>query len=158
MNMWKHIVIWRKWVILYSAKCFLDWLGSIHRKWRCQRKDKPRYLCVNFLKRFVYFWLCWVSIAVHGLSLVQSCGRYSLVVVHGLLIAMASFVSEHRLQAHGLQQLCHTDLVAPRYVGSSWTRAQSVSPVLAGGFLSTVPPGKPLCVNLSYTQCTSNMC
>ena len=94
--MWKHIVIWRKRVILYSAKCFLDWLGSIHQKWTCQRKDKPRYLCVDFFF-VVYFWLCWVSIAVHGLSLVRSCGRYSLAVVHGLLIAVASLDSGHRL-------------------------------------------------------------
>ena len=27
----------------------------------------------------------------------------SLVAVHGLLIAVASLVAEHRLQAHGLQ-------------------------------------------------------
>ena len=33
-------------------------------------------------------------------------------------------------------------LVVPRHVGSSRTRARTVSPALAGGFLTTAPPGK----------------
>ena len=94
MNMWKHIVIQRKRVILYSAKCFLDWLGSIHWKWTCQRKDKPRYLCVDIFLLFIFGCagsplLCMDSI--------RSCERYSLAVVHGLLIVGASLVSGHRL-------------------------------------------------------------
>ena len=49
----------------------------------------------NFLKnKFIYFiyflnfWLRWVFVAARGLS---------LVVAHGLLIAVASLVVEHRL-------------------------------------------------------------
>ena len=34
-------------------------------------------------------------------------------------------------------------LVAPQNVGSSWARARTRVPALAGGFLTTVPPGKP---------------
>ena len=41
-------------------------------------------------KRFLYLWLCWVFIAVRGLSLVIACRGFPLVVVHGLLIAVAS--------------------------------------------------------------------
>ena len=37
---------------------------------------------------FMYFWLCWVFVAVRGLS---------LVVVVGLLISVAPLVAEHRL-------------------------------------------------------------
>ena len=33
-------------------------------------------------------------------------------------------------------------LVAVRHVGSPWTRDQTHVPFMAGGFLSTVPPGK----------------
>ena len=44
----------------------------------------------------LYFWLCWVFIIAQGLSLVAATGGYSLVVVHGLLIAVASLVLEHR--------------------------------------------------------------
>ena len=106
------------------------------------------------------FWLCWVFVAVRGLS---------LVVVRGLLSVVASLVEEHRLQALVLEQLRHsgsrahrlqqlqlagsraqaqelwrTGLVASRHVESSQTRARTRVPALAGGFLTTVPPGKSL--------------
>ena len=43
-------------------------------------------------------------------------------------------------RAYGLQYLWHTDLVAPRYVGSSGIKP--MSPALAGGLLAIVPSGK----------------
>ena len=48
-----------------------------------------------FLK-FIYFWLHWVFVAARACS---SCSEWGLlfVVVHGLLIAVASLVAEHRL-------------------------------------------------------------
>ena len=49
------------------------------------------FLCV-----FV-FWLHWVFIALYGLSLVAESGGPLFVVVHGLLIAVASLVAEHGL-------------------------------------------------------------
>ena len=39
---------------------------------------------------------------MHRLSKVMASGHYSLVV-HGLLVAVTSFVAEHGLQAPGLQ-------------------------------------------------------
>ena len=49
------------------------------------------------LTTFIYlFWLCWVFVAACRLSLVLESGAYSLVTIHGLLIAVASLV-EHRL-------------------------------------------------------------
>ena len=45
----------------------------------------------------MYFWLCWVFIAVHRLSLVVANRDYSLVVVCRLLIVAASVVAKHRL-------------------------------------------------------------
>ena len=92
-----------------------------------------------------------------------------LVVVHGLLIAVASLVAEHRLQECGLHQLQHVGsvVVACRLSScGSWAlecRLSSCGPqaqlllsmcdlpelgikpvsfVLAGGFFTTVPPGK----------------
>ena len=50
----------------------------------------------SILKIFIYFWLCWVFVAVHRLSLVAASKGYSVVAVHELLIAKASLV-EHRL-------------------------------------------------------------
>ena len=42
----------------------------------------------------IYFWLCWVFIAVLWLSLVAVSGAYSLAAVCQLLIAVASLVEE----------------------------------------------------------------
>ena len=67
------------------------------RKWReikilCEIK-----ISFSLKKMFIYlFRLCWVFIAVCGLSLVAGDGGYSRVVC-GLLIAVASLVVEHRL-------------------------------------------------------------
>ena len=55
----------------------------------------PFFKKIRFI--YFYFWLCWVFVAVCGLSLVAVSGGYSLVVVHGFLIEMASLVAEHRL-------------------------------------------------------------
>ena len=43
-------------------------------------------------KNIYYFLLCWVFSAAHGLSLAVGRRGYSLVAVHGLLIAMAFLV------------------------------------------------------------------
>ena len=42
--------------------------------------------CLTYL--FIYFWLLWVFVAAH---------RLSLVAVRGLLIAVVSLVAEHEL-------------------------------------------------------------
>jgi len=60
----------------------------------------PSFLSFSFLKMcsFLYFWLCWVFIAMCGLSL----------VVYRLLFAVTSFVAVV-VMAHGLGS------------GSTWT-------------------------------------
>ena len=45
----------------------------------------------------MYLWLRWVFVAMSRLSLIADSGGYSLVGVHGLLIAAASLVVEYRL-------------------------------------------------------------
>ena len=52
---------------------------------------------ILFLKKFIYFWLCWVFVAARGLSLVAARRGLPFVAVRGLLIAMASLVAEHGL-------------------------------------------------------------
>ena len=54
-------------------------------------------LYLFIFKIYSYFWLRWVFVALRGLSLVVASGGYSLVVNHGLLIAVASPVAEHGL-------------------------------------------------------------
>ena len=55
------------------------------------------YIYLYPLKIFIYFWLCWVCVAMRGLSLVIESWGCSPVVVHELLIVVASPVGEHEL-------------------------------------------------------------
>ena len=126
------------------------------------------YLCkwVFFfnINLFIYFWLCWVFAAAHRLSLVVvsrsysslRCTGFSLwwllllwitgsrrvgsVVVARGLSSCSLQAPEQRLSSCGTRtQLLHGmwDLPGPGL--------KPVSPALAGGFLTTAPPGKPLC-------------
>ena len=97
-----------------------------------------------FLNKFIYF--IYLFLAVLGLRCCarafSSCGERGplLVAVCGPLVAVASLVAEHGLQAHRRQQLWltgsgaqarqlwHTGLVAPRHAGSSRTRARTRVP------------------------------
>ena len=84
-------------------------------------------------------------------SLTVASGGYSLAVVHGLHIAVASPAVEPRfwgmrasvVVAHGLDSCGIPGLVAPWHVGSSQTRDHTLSPALAGGFFTTQPPENP---------------
>ena len=66
--------------------------------------NKHVFTVISFLQRWAlhlftyhFFWLHWVFVATHGLSLAVVSGGYFLVVEHGLLIAGASLVAEHGL-------------------------------------------------------------
>ena len=56
-----------------------------------KRRSLREFFCL-----FVYFWPHWIFIASCRLSLVRASRGYPLTV-HGLTIAMASLVVEHRL-------------------------------------------------------------
>ena len=64
---------------------------------------------------FLKFYLFLVVLGLHCCAWAfSSCGERGpvFVAIHGLLIAMASLVVEHRLSAHGLQYLQRTDSIA----------------------------------------------
>ena len=76
-----------------------------------------------------------------------SCGEPGLLflVVRRLLIAVLSLVAEQaRSRALRIQYLWCSGLVAPWCVKSSQTRGRTVSPALAGEFLTTDHQGSPL--------------
>ena len=118
--------------------------------------------CFLFFLIYFYFWLCWVFVAAGRLSLVAASGGYSSLWCVGfswrwllLLWSMGSrhvgfsscglWALEHRLSSCGTEaQLLHGMWDLPR------PGLEPVSPALAGGFLTTVPPGKPQSVS-SYT-------
>ena len=50
-----------------------------------------------FIYLFIYFWLCWVFVAAHGLSLVAVSRGYSSVRCVGFSLRWFLFVAEHGL-------------------------------------------------------------
>ena len=109
-----------------------------------------------------YFWLRWVFIAARGLSLVAASGRYSSLQCAGFslwwLLLLQSIGSRCTgFSSCGLQVLeCRLSSCGARaqLLCSMWDLPgpglEPVSPALAGGCLTTVPPGRPCC--LFYTQ------
>ena len=89
---------------------------------------------------FFSFWLQCIFFAVQGLSLVGASGA-TLLVVHRLLIAVASLVAEPRLQGSRASVVVVYRLrcCLPRGIFSN---TEHVFPALAGRFLTSAPPGK----------------
>ena len=114
---------------------------------------------------FIYS-LHWVFVAAHRLSLVVANRGCCLVGVHGLLIAVASLVVEHKPQS------MRASVVVARGLSSCGAQAQLlcgmwnppgpgielVSPVLTGGFLTPGPPGKSSVQFSSVTQLSLTLC
>ena len=70
----------------------------------CIPRIAPSPAPLYFLKLFIYFWLCWVLIAVW--TLISSFGKQGLLsgLVCRLLIEVTSLAVEHRLGARGQAQ------------------------------------------------------
>ena len=115
----------------------------------------------KFIYLFIYFWLCWVFVAVRGLSLVAASGGYSSLSCAGFslwwLLLLRSTGSRHAgFSSCGMLSSCGS-WALERRLSSCGARAQllhgmwdlpglglkSMSPALAGRFLTTTPPGKP---------------
>ena len=135
--------------MLFSASIvMIFWLLSLSFSGHAQ----CQMLYYFFFNLFIYLFL-----AVMGLRCCirafSSCSERWLlfVVVRRLLIAVASLVAEHRLQARGLQQLWLSGFVARGMWDLPGPGLEHVSPALAGRFLTTVPPGKSDALFFIYT-------
>ena len=117
---------------------------------------------------FFFFWLCWVFVAVCGFSLVVASGGYSSLQCSGLT-ALTSCCGEQVLGARAqwlqfkgpriqAQWLWLTGLVAPPMWNLLGPRIELVLPALAGRFLSSMPPGKSICMLILYTSTLLNSC
>ena len=108
-----------------------------------------------FIYLFIYLWLCWVFVAARRLSLVVVSGSCSLLWCAGfslrwLLLLQSTGSRRTGFSSCGMraqqlrlagsraqtQQLWHTGLVAPRHVGSSWTRNQTCDPCIGRRILN----------------------
>ena len=103
---------------------------------------------------FIYFWLRWVFIAARGISLVAASGGYSLLRCAGFSLQWLLLLRSTGSRRTGFS--CCGLLALERRLSSCGARAQllrgmwdlprpelePLSPALAGGFLTTAPPGK----------------
>ena len=106
-----------------------------------------------FIYLFYYFGLCWVFIAVHGLSLVAASGVYSLLRCAGFSLWWLLLLQSTGSRRVGFSS-CGTQALERR-LSSCGARAQllrsmwdlpgpglePVCPALAGRLLTTAPPG-----------------
>ena len=110
---------------------------------------KPYFATSNFINLFIlfiYLWLHWVFVVARGLSLVAASRGYSL-----LWCACFSPWWLLLFQSTGSRRVGFSSCgswASERVLRSMWDLPRPglkpVSPALAGGFLTTVPPGKPL--------------
>ena len=122
-------------------------------------------ICAKLKKKIIYFWLCWVFVAVWGLSLVavrrglvcscgahaSHCGGSSRCRVRALG-TQASGTAAHRLSSFGTRTL-----VAPRQMGFSWVRDLTrVS--CTGRFFTTEPTRDTLCTTFYVKACFHFSC
>ena len=117
------------------------------------------YLFIFNLFYFIYFWLCWVFVAVRGLSLVAASGGYSSLWCSGFSLRWLLLLRSTGSRCVGFSS-CGSWALGRR-LGScgSWAQLlhgmwdlpgpglEPVSPASAGGFLTTLPPGKPLTID-----------
>ena len=73
----------------FLMKNFQFLFFSLERRLCASNLNQELLFLLKKKKKFIYFWLRWAFVSVR---------RLSLVVMSGLLIAVASLVAEHRLQ------------------------------------------------------------
>ena len=102
--------------------------------------------CLSLLN-FIYYFL---FMAVLGLRFCarafSSCGKRGplFIAMRGPLTIAASLVAEHRLQTRRLSSCGSRAQLLRGMWDLPGPGLKPVSPALAGGFLTTAPPGKPL--------------
>ena len=107
-----------------------------------------------------YFWLSWVFLGAHGLSLVAVIGGYSLVAMHRFLMVVASVFAEHGLSRDmgfgscsiRARQLWCTGLIAPWHVEYSWTRDQTHVPCTGRKILTHCTTREVLIIHYKYSS------
>ena len=86
----------------------------------------------------------------------SSCGERSplFIAVHRPVTIAASLVAEHRLQTRRLSSCGSRAQLLRGMWDPPRPGLEPMSPALAGGFLTTVPPGKPPFHFIHYFTCT----
>ena len=108
-------------------------------------------LFCSLINLFIYFWLHWVFVAARGLSLVAASGGYFSLRCACFSLWWLLLLRSTGSRCAGFSS-CGTWALLLR---SMWDLRgpgfEPVSPALAGGFLTTAPPGKSLFCFLDST-------
>ena len=91
---------------------------------------------------YFYFWLCWVFVSVRGLSLVVASRGHSSSRCVGLSLLRPLLLRGTGSRCAGSVVVAHGPSCSAA-CGIFRPGLEPVSPVLAGRFSTTVPPGKP---------------
>ena len=97
-----------------------------------------------FLNLFIYLFLAVLGLRFCARAF-SSCGERGprFIAVRGPLTIAASLVAEHRLQTRRLSSCGSRAQLLRGMWDPPRPGLEPVSPALAGGFLTTAPPGKP---------------
>ena len=124
------------------------------------------FFLINLFILFYLFWLRWVFVAAHGLSLVAASGaalRCGAWASHcdgfSCCGAQALDVQASVVVARGLSSCGSWAYLLRGMWNLPRPGLEPVSPALVGGFLTTVPPGKPYtCIfKIRFPPMPSNM-
>ena len=128
-----------KWYLIVILSCIFLVTDDVQHPFMCLFDIHMFSLVKSLFKSFAHFlFVLFIYLFMAALGLCcctwafSSCREQGLLLValRRLLIAVASLVAEHGLQARGLQQLWHTGLVALWHVGSSWTKDRTRVPCI----------------------------
>ena len=114
--------------------------------WNFGQVNLLLWTCFSFFFKFFIYYL---FLAVLGLRFCarafSSCGKWGplFIAVRGPLTVVASLVVEHRLQTRRLSRCGSRAQLLRGMWDLPRPGLEPVSPALAGGFSTTVPPGKP---------------
>ena len=116
-----------------GGRCVTSWPTPVGTAGMCIAPQSVPcfYLCI--------YWLCWVSVAMQGLSLFSTSGAPLLLWSVGSR-CMGSVVVAHGVENAGSAVVVH-GLTCPAACGV-FLDQPSNPPALTGGFLTTGPPGK----------------
>ena len=114
-------------------------------------EEKLQYLIFFFFKYlFIYLFLAVLGLRFCARAF-SSCGKWGplFIAVSGPLTVAASLVAKHRLQTRRLSNCGSRAHLLRGMRDLPRPGLEPVSPALAGGFPTTVPPGKPTIFNFN---------
>ena len=107
-----------------------------------------------FIYLFIfYLWLCWVFVSVRGLSLVVASGDHSSSWCAGLSLQWPLLLRSTGSRRAGSVVVAHGPSCSAACGIFPDQGSKPCPPALAGGFLTTAPPGKSLPLLLPVSFC-----